>query len=72
MQLKSTPDLKSKITFHFAEKNRNNDIFMTLLDTNLTTELQGQLKNTFVQLALLDQLNLAHIFNLADFEKAPY
>ena len=61
------------ITFHFAEKNRNNDIFMTLLDTispatNLTTEL----KNTFVLLALLDQLNFAHILNLADFEKAPY
>ena len=76
MQLKFKPDLKSKITFHFAEKNRNNDIFMTLLDTfspatNLTTELRGlpQLKNSFVQLALLDQLNFAHIFNLADFEK---
>ena len=46
MQLKSKPDLKFKITFHFAEKNRNNDIFMTLLDTispatNLTTELRG-------------------------------
>ena len=52
---------------------------MTLLDTvspatNLTTELRGlsYLKDTFVQLALLDQWNFAHIFNLADFEKAPY
>ena len=30
------------------------------------------LHKSFVQLALLDQLNFAHIFNLADFEKAPY